>query len=74
MGRIEWLISEEGGGRDPSWVPDGSEVYYRNDSLLIPARLGPTAGIRVLSRRVVITPFSPPFYDDYDINRRTARW
>jgi hypothetical protein len=26
------------------------------------------AGVRVLSRRVVVEPFLPPLYDDYDIH------
>ena len=64
------LIAE---GTDPSWSPDGSEIYYRNGSRLMAARINATSGIRVLSSRLVIEPFSPPLYDDYDVHpgRRT---
>ncbi len=65
-----WLIGE---GTDPSWSPDGSEIYYRHGSRLMAARIDMASGVRVLSRRVAFEPFSPPLYDDYDIhpNRRT---
>jgi Tol biopolymer transport system component len=61
----QWLIAE---GTDPAWSPDGTEVYYRHGSRLMAARIDTASGIRVLSRRVVIEPFSPPLYDDYDIH------
>ena len=32
------------------------------------ARVDTTAGVRVLSRRVVVEPFLPPAYDDYAIH------
>jgi Tol biopolymer transport system component len=57
-----------GEGTDPSWSPDGSEIYYRNGSRLMAARIDTALGVRVLSRRLVIEPFSPPLYDDYDIH------
>ena len=60
-----WLITE---GTDPAWSPDGSEIYYRSGPRLIAARIDMTTGIRVLSRRVVVEPFLPPLYDDYDIH------
>ena len=66
-GGARWLISEEG-GRDPAWGPDGNAVYYRSADRLMAARVDTTAGIRVLDRRVVLTPFSPPLYDDYDVH------
>ena len=66
-GGARWLVSEEG-GRDPTWAPDGSTVYYRNGDRLMAARVDTTGGIRVLDRRVVLTPISPPLYDDYDIH------
>ena len=66
-GGARWLISEEG-GRDPSWGPDASAVYYRSGDRLMAARIDTTGGIRVLDRRVVLTPFSPPLFDDYDIH------
>jgi eukaryotic-like serine/threonine-protein kinase len=66
-GGARWLISEEG-GRDPSWGPDASAVYYRSGDRLVAARIDTTGGIRVLDRRVVLTPFSPPLFDDYDIH------
>ncbi|MBA2707848.1 MAG: hypothetical protein H0U59_08610, partial [Gemmatimonadaceae bacterium] len=31
-------------------------------------RIDTTAGVRVLRRRLVLAPFSPPLYDDYDIH------
>ena len=66
-GGARWLVSEEG-GRDPSWGPDGRAVYYRSGDRLMAARVDTTGGIRVLDRRVVLTPFSPPLFDDYDIH------
>lgn len=60
-----WYIAE---GTDPAWSPDGSEVYYRSGSRLMAARIDRARGIRVMSRRVVIEPFSPPLFDDYDIH------
>lgn len=66
-GRPRWLISNEG-GRDPSWGPDGTEVYYRSGDRLVAARIDTTAGVRVLARRIMLAPFSPPLYADYDIH------
>ena len=60
-----WLIGE---GTDPSWSPDGTEIYYRSGSRLMAARVDTASGIRVLSRRLVVESFSPPVYDDYDIH------
>jgi Tol biopolymer transport system component len=59
------LIAE---GTDPAWSPSGSEIYYRSGSRLMAARVETSSGVRVLSRRVVIEPFIPPLYDDYDIH------
>jgi Tol biopolymer transport system component len=64
-GRPRWLI---GDGTDPAWSPDGREIFYRSGARLMAARVDPTAGVRVLSRRVVIEPFLPPQYDDYAIH------
>ena len=61
----DWLIAE---GTDPSWSPDGTEIYYRNGSRLMAARIDSTSGVRVISRRPVVDSFSPPLYDDYDIH------
>jgi eukaryotic-like serine/threonine-protein kinase len=66
-GGTRWLISQDD-GRDPSWAPDGTEVYYRSGDRLMAARIDTAAGIRVVSRRTVVEPFSPPLYDDYDIH------
>jgi serine/threonine-protein kinase len=60
-----WLIA---GGTDPSWAPGDSELYYRSGSRLMAAQLDKTSGIRAISHRVVIEPFLPPLYDDYDIH------
>jgi hypothetical protein len=60
-----WLIAE---GTDPAWSPDGGEVYYRSGSRLMAARVDKTQGIKVLEHRVVLEPFHPPLYDDYDIH------
>ena len=59
------LIAE---GTDPAWSPNGSEIYYRSGSRLMAARVETSSGVRVLSRRLVIEPFTPPLYDDYDIH------
>ena len=61
----DWLIAE---GTDPSWSPDGTEIYYRNGSRLMAARIDSTSGVRVISRRPVVDLFSLPLYDDYDIH------
>ena len=66
-----WLI---GDGTDPSWSPDGSEIYYRNGSRLMAARLDSPSGMRVLSRRLVVESFSPPMFDDYDVHPDGRRW
>jgi hypothetical protein len=64
-GGTRWLIAE---GMDPTWSPDGDEVYYRSGSRLMAARVDKTKGIKVLSHRLVMEPFHPPQYDDYDIH------
>lgn len=66
-GDTRWLISEDG-GRDPSWSPDGGEIYYRSGDRLFAAEIETAAGVRVQSRRLVLEPFTPPLYDDYDIH------
>jgi serine/threonine-protein kinase len=60
-----WLVSE---GTDPSWSPDGSEIYYRSGTRLMAVRIDKTSGVRAVSQRLVIEPFTPPLYDDYDIH------
>jgi serine/threonine-protein kinase len=65
-GGARWLVAE---GTDPSWGPDSSEIYYRSGPRLMAARIDKTAGVKVVASRVVIDPFLPPLYDDYDIHR-----
>jgi Tol biopolymer transport system component len=65
-GRTRWLIAE---GTDPSWGPGGNELYYRSGPRLLSARLAKTAGVKAVSTRVVLEPFLPPLYDDYDVYR-----
>jgi hypothetical protein len=36
-------------------------------------RVDKTAGVKVLTSRVVIDPFLPPLYDDYDVHSDAAR-
>jgi Tol biopolymer transport system component len=60
-----WLVAE---GTDPSWGPDGTEVFYRRGPRLMAATVDKTAGVKVVSTRVVIDPFLPPLYDDYDVH------
>ncbi len=60
-----WLVAE---GTDPSWSPDGSEIYYRSGTRLMAVRIDKASGIRAVSQRLVIEPFTPPLYDDYDIH------
>jgi Tol biopolymer transport system component len=60
-----WLVAE---GTDPSWSPDGSEIYYRSGTRLMAVRIDVTSGVRAVSQRLVIEPFTPPLYDDYDIH------
>ena len=55
-------------GTDPSWEPDGNEIYYRSGPRLMAARLDKTSGVKVSSSRIVVDPFLPPLYDDYDIH------
>jgi eukaryotic-like serine/threonine-protein kinase len=74
-GGPRWLVSDDG-GRDPIWAPDGAEVYYRSGDRLVAARIDTSAGVRVLARRLVMSPFTPPQYDDYDVHPdgRTMVW
>lgn len=58
-------------GTDPAWAPDASELFYRSGPRLMAARLDKSAGVKVMSRRVVVDPFLPPLYDDYDIHPKT---
>ena len=60
-----WLIAD---GTDPTFSRDGNEVYYRSGPRLMAARIDKTSGVRVLSHRVVVEPFLPPLFDDYDIH------
>ena len=60
-----WLIAE---GTDPTWGPDGKDVYYRSGVRLMAARIDTSSGMRVLTRRVVLEPFLPPMFDDYDVH------
>jgi hypothetical protein len=69
--RTRWLI---GDGTDPAWAPDGSELYYRSGARLTAARVDTRAGIRVLSRRVVIEPFLPRVTTITPYTRTVARW
>ena len=71
-GGTRWLMSDSG-GRDPSWSPDGTELYYRAGDRLLAARLDLKNGARVLSRRLVMQPFRPPLFDDYDIHPKDGR-
>ena len=64
--RTRWLVAE---GTDPSWGPDDNELYYRSGPRLLAARLDKTAGVKALTTRVVVDPFLPPMYDDYDVYR-----
>jgi hypothetical protein len=64
-GRPTWPVAE---GTDPSWGPDGSEIYYRSGPRLLAARVDKSVGIKVLESRIVIDPFLPPLYDDYDVH------
>jgi serine/threonine-protein kinase len=66
-GGARWQITTDGGG-DPSWAPGGLELYYRSGERLVAAQVDTTAGVRVLSRRVVLERFEPPQYDDYDVH------
>ncbi len=64
-GGARWLIGE---GTDPAWGPDSRELYYRSGPRLLAAHLAKAARIEVLTRRIVLDPFLPPLYDDYDIH------
>ena len=44
-GGARWLIVE---GTDPSWAPDGNEIYYRSGPRLMAARVDKTAGSKCL--------------------------
>jgi Tol biopolymer transport system component len=64
-GGARWLIAD---GTDPSWGPDGNEIYYRSGPRLMAARVDKTSGVKVVASRVALDPFLPPMYDDYDIH------
>jgi Tol biopolymer transport system component len=55
-------------GTDPAWAADASELFYRSGPRLMAARLDKSGAVKVISRRVVVDPFLPPLYDDYDIH------
>ena len=60
-----WLVAE---GTDPSWGPDGTEIFYRRGPRLMAAKVDKSAGVKVVSTRVALDPFLPPLYDDYDVH------
>ena len=64
-GSPRWQIAD---GSDPTWGPDGLEVFYRSGPQLMAARVDTNGAVRTLSTRVVFEPFLPPAYDDYDVH------
>ena len=65
QGQQRWMVAA---GTDPAWSPDGREIYYRSGPRMMAARIDTTQGVRAISTRVVIDPFLPPLYDDYDVH------
>jgi hypothetical protein len=56
-------------GTDPNWSLAGNEIYFRSGNRLMAVRIEKAAAVRAVSTpRVVIDPFLPPLYDDYDIH------
>ncbi len=53
----KWRISDDGGGWEPRWAPDGSTIYYwspgQGGVQLVAARISTAGGVTVLSRDVV---------------------
>src|SRR5688572_8696218 len=64
-GTSRWQIAE---GHDPLWGPDGGELYYLTGTTLVAARLDMTAGVRVVSQRIVQDSVALPKYGDYDLS------
>ena len=68
-GRPRWTIAE---GMDPSWAPDGSEIYYISGNRLMAVPIGaagPGGPVSVRGTpRTVVQPFLPPLYDDYHVH------
>ena len=61
-----WQIAE---GSDPVWAADGSELFYVRGTRLMAARLDASAGVRVVSQRVVQESFVERLhYGDYDVS------
>ena len=53
-GDAEWQISS-GGGDDPRWSPDGSELFYRNGSDLMSVRYTSEGEFQPESPRLILT-------------------
>jgi Tol biopolymer transport system component len=61
-----WQIAE---GSDPAWGPGGSELFYVRGTRLMAAKLDTSAGVRVVSQRVVQDSFVERLhYGDYDVS------
>jgi len=59
------------GGRRPIWAPDGSKLYYWEDSRLMSATLARDPALRVVSRKPL---FDGHFETDYDISHDGTRF
>ena len=66
-GGAQYLIADDG-ATDPSWAPDGTEIYYRKADQLWAVTVEMDAGVRASGRRLVVEPFMPPLYDDYHVH------
>ena len=64
-GGARWQIAE---GNDPIWSPHTAELLYVRDDRLMAAKLDTSAGVRVVSQRVVQISFATPVFGDYDLS------
>ena len=76
---VKWLVSEEEGGGEPVWSPDGTELFYRSGNRLmaVSAQTEPTFGAgkpEVLFEGSYVMSSDLPGYQFYDISSDTQRF
>ncbi len=71
---VKWLVSDEEGGGEPVWSPDGTELFYRSGDkmMLVPVQTEPTFNAGkpeiLFERRYVKSRRGTPGYQYYDIS------
>jgi len=70
---VTWLISGEGGGTEPVWSPDGTELFYRsgNRMMVVSVQTEPTFNAsrpRLMFEGSYVSHSNPPGFQLYDIS------